>query len=151
MSNLPPVPGMTWSVPEMTPPRIPRHHYYSLSLGFFKEARELCESYLSNIVRQHSDFASKVSSGPCLTASNHEIQENLPRDESVHQSCSALMITTDMPLTQDLSLIPKVCYSCPLSKSDIRILSTSRLKTRLATQSFGPRGHPESYATIITP
>ena len=42
---------------------------------------------LSNIVRQHSDFASERSSGPCLTASNHEIQENLLRDESVQQSC----------------------------------------------------------------
>ena len=79
-----------------------------------------------------SNSALWKASGPCLTVSNHEIQENWPCDESIHQSCSATMIITNMALALDLSLVPKVCYSCPLSKSDSRILSMSHLKTLLA-------------------
>ena len=60
--------------------------------------------------------------------------------KSCLQLCAALMITTDMGLALDLSLIPKVCYSCPLSKSDVRIQSTSRLKHAFAPNMFAPSG-----------
>ena len=63
---------------------------------------------------------------------------------------SALVIITNTALAQDLSSTPKLCYSSPLSRSDRWILSTSRLKARLAIDSFGPRGMPDSHSTIIT-
>ena len=79
-----------------------------------------------------------------------KIQEIHHATRSVLQSCSALMITTDMALALDLSLIPKVCYSCRLSRSDVRILSTSHFKTRLAIDMFGSLGRLLAPGRIIT-
>ena len=70
--------------------------------------------------------------------------------ESVLQQIFALMITTDMPLTQDLSLAPKLGYLRFLSRSDISIKSPSRLKTARATKMFGHKGMPNTHSTIIT-
>ena len=74
----------------------------------------------------------------------------LMRTESVQQLGSMLSITTDMGLVLDLSLIPKLCYFSPASRSDRWIRSTSRLKTRLATHSFGPERGCSSPVRIIT-
>ena len=61
-----------------------------------------------------------------------------------------LVIITDMPFTRDLSLIPKLCSSSPLSNSDTWIRSTSCLKTRLAINMFGPLGRLLVLGRIIT-
>ena len=58
----------------------------------------------------------------------------------VHHEISTLVIITDMALTLDLSLVYKLGRFAFLSRSDIRILSTSHLKTRLAIDIFGLRG-----------
>ena len=68
----------------------------------------------------------------------------------VHQLGFALMIIMYMPFTQDLSLIPKLGPFVFLSRSDIRITSTSHLKTRLATNMFAPNGRLLSPGRIIT-
>ena len=60
--------------------------------------------------------------------------------ELVLHEISMLVIITDMPLTQDLSLIPKLCSSSPLLNSDRWIRSTSCLKACLATYMFDPLG-----------
>ena len=52
-------------------------------------------------------------------------------------------------LLGQLSLIPEVCPILILSKSDAPILSTSQLKTRVATNSFAPNGHPDSPAPLL--
>ena len=70
--------------------------------------------------------------------------------KSVLQQISALMISTNMPLTQDLRSIPKLGYLRPSSKSDSRILSTSQKKTPVAIDSFDPRCMPNPHSTIIT-
>ena len=68
---------------------------------------------------------------------------------SVQLSCSALMIITDMGLVQDLSLVPELCSSSGASKSDRSILSTSGLKTSLATHSFALRLGPSTPAPLL--
>ena len=68
----------------------------------------------------------------------------------VPRSISALMIIMNTTFTQDLSLIPKVCYSCPLSWSDVRIMSTSSLKHLLAINSFASIWHAIFPGPIIT-
>ena len=103
------------------------------------------------IVCQHTLLAPETSIWPCLTASNHEMQEIHHATKFVLQSCSALMIITNMPLAQDQSVIPKlVCFEF-LSRSDSSIRSTSRLKHAFATNMFAPRRMPDSLSTIITP
>ena len=72
------------------------------------------------------------------------------RPKPVLHEISTLVIITSMPFTQDLSLIPKLGSSSPASNSDRWIRSTSRLKTRLATHSFGLRGQLLSPGRIIT-
>ena len=44
----------------------------------------------------------------------------------------------DMALSQEASLIPKLCYSSRSSRSDGYILSTSRLKHAFAINMFDP-------------
>ena len=68
----------------------------------------------------------------------------------VRHEISALVIITDMPFTQGLSLIPKLCSSSPLSNSDRWIRSSSCFKTRLAINSFGLSGRLLSPGRIIT-
>ena len=68
----------------------------------------------------------------------------------VLQLCSALMIITDMAITQDLSSIPKLCSLRSSSNSDSRILSTLHLKHLLAINMFAFNGRPFSPDTIIT-
>ena len=101
-------------------------------------------------MRQHSEIASEGSLGPCLAASNDEIQENLSFDETIPSADLCARENDKHESTTDLSLVPKVCYSCPSCNSDSMILSASYLKTVLAIDSFAPRGMPESHSTIMT-
>ena len=55
--------------------------------------------------------------------------------KSILQEISALRIITNMALTQDHSLIPKLCYLSGASNSDVRILSTWQKKTSIAINS----------------
>ena len=52
-------------------------------------------------------------------------------------------------LLGQLSLIPEVCPIQILSKSDAPILSTSQLKTLLATNSFASKGRPYFPAPLL--
>ena len=52
-------------------------------------------------------------------------------------------------LLGQLSLIPEVCPIQILSKSDAPILSTSQLKTRVATNSFASKGRPYFPAPLL--
>ena len=95
-----------------------------------------------------SAFALSLGSLQYLTFKRKKIHHVT---KSVQQLCSAPMITTDMPLAQHESLIPKVCYSWPSPNSDRWIRSTRPLKTSSAINSFAPRGMPDHHSTIITP
>ena len=52
-------------------------------------------------------------------------------------------------LLGQLSLIPEVCPIQILSKSDAPILSTSQLKTRVATNSFASKGRAYFHAPLL--
>ena len=70
--------------------------------------------------------------------------------EPVLQQIFTLMIIMDMPFTQDLSLIPKLCSSSPLLNSDRWIRRSSCLKGCLAINSFGLKGQLLAPGRIIT-
>ena len=55
--------------------------------------------------------------------------------KSILQEISALRIITNMAMTQDHSLIPKLCDLRGASNSDVRILSTWQKKTAIAIDS----------------
>ena len=69
--------------------------------------------------------------------------------KSVLQSCSVLVIITDMGLVHDFSLVPKLCSSSGASNSDRRIRSTSGLNTNLATHLFALRLTPSTPAPLL--
>ena len=77
---------------------------------------------------------------------NHEIYHET---KSVLQSCSALMIITNMPITQDLSLIPKLGSLRSSLNSDSRILSTWQKKAPLATHNLALRGQQSSRPPLL--
>ena len=68
----------------------------------------------------------------------------------VLQQISALSISMDTPFIQDLSLIPKLCYSRGASRSDSTILRISCLKPALATHSFDSQRGCSVPGRIIT-
>ena len=70
--------------------------------------------------------------------------------KSLLQEIFALVIITDMALTQDLSLLPKLARFAFLSRSDVRISRTSCLKGRLAIYMFDPLGRLLAPGRIIT-
>ena len=77
---------------------------------------------------------------------NHEIYHET---KSIPQSCSALMIITNMPITQDLSLIPKLGSLRSSLNSDSRILSTWQKKAPLATHNLALRGQQSSRPPLL--
>ena len=83
--------------------------YYSLSLSFSEEARELCESLSSIIARQRGPLGCETSIWPCLTASGRQILIFY----NVTRTCPPVDLRirdVECPeLLAELCLIPEVC------------------------------------------
>ena len=74
--------------------------------------------------------------GLCFALQSWKMHHCMCTTKSVLQQISALSISMGMALRQDLSLIPKLCYSSGASRSDGYIASISCLKHALVTHSF---------------
>ena len=86
-----------------------------------------------------------MSNGPKprnLSKSNHVTKPVL-------QSCSPLVLITDMGRVHDLSLVPELCSSSRASNSDRKIRSTSGLNTGLVTYSFALRLGPSTLPPLL--
>ena len=92
------------------------------------------------IARQRGPLGSETSILACLTASNHEIYHI----SIMHETCSPVDLRIrDVEcheLLRKSSLVYLVCSLAASLQTNGWILSTSRLKTPLAIDSFGPQG-----------
>ena len=86
----------------------------------------------------------------CCSFQSLKMHQCMCNTNSVLQQISALSISMDMALRQDLSLIPKLCYSRGASRSDSTILRISCLKPALATNMFASQRGCSFPGRIIT-
>ena len=110
------------------------------ALASLRKQRSSASHVLFIIARQRGPLGSETSILPCLTASNHEIYPI----SIMHETCPSVDLRIrDVEcheLLRKSALVYLVCSLAISLRSDEWISSTSRLKTCLATDSFGPQG-----------
>ena len=94
----------------------------------------------SGIARQRGRLSPGTSTGPCLTASNHEILMILSYDETCPPVDLGIRDVGSPELLAEPCLTPLVGSLATSLQTNLWILSTSCLKHPRATQSFGLRG-----------
>ena len=102
-----------------------------------------------SIARQRSEIASEPSIGPCLRPPFKEISTFSSHDKIYPSVVLQIRDVGCHELLGQLSLIPEVCPIQILSKSDAPILSTSHVKTRVATNMFASKGRPYFPAPLL--
>ena len=90
--------------------------------------------------RQRGLLGPGTSTGPCLTASNHEILMIPSCDETCSSVDLEIRDVGSPELLAEPCLIPLVCSLAILLNSEVWILSTSCLKHPRATHTFDLRG-----------
>ena len=101
-------------------------------------------------MRQHGPLGSGTAIWTCLTASNHENHEIPSCDKTCPSAGLRAQHFNEHALHTEPCLISKECYSCPSSRSDSRILSSSCLKAALATHNLDTKGLAYVHVRIIT-